>query len=55
MMPHCLKCIHCNPDFVRDKYMEHFKKNDWDEKEERDAHDFLESERELCTMMFQYS
>lgn len=52
MMGHCLKQIYCDPGLVKECFMERFKNNDWDEKDERDTRDFLDLEREIYETQF---
>jgi hypothetical protein len=49
---HRLGRIYCDIELVKELYMKRWRNNDWDEKEERDAAEFLEIEKEIHLKLF---
>lgn len=52
MGKHRLHRIHCSIPRVKQLFLERWKSNNWDEKEERDDQEFLEVEKEIHLTMF---
>ncbi|KAL7529489.1 hypothetical protein ACHAXR_002994, partial [Thalassiosira sp. AJA248-18] len=52
---HRLSRIHCHLPDVKELYIKKWKNNDWDEKEERDALDFLDLEKDIHLSMFPHN
>ena len=49
---HCMSRIYCDPSLVHKNFMDRFKANSWDEKDERDDTEFLEIEKEIYLKTF---